>query len=385
MQALAYVLHALRPIVTMRLWFALLPVALLADPTEGRARKPSRARADGAHGRDDAPSDEQVELQFDGGSKLGLGFVKGSMPLTIRHVTPDTWAAHQSNLHPGVELVRVGASTLFGRSYTDAIDLLRAAVDASSEQAQLPLAFVLRKEVPNSTLGSTPAVGSEKTARRLLAGCASLRERDIQSADRHLSAFLKANGHSVPKRDVVDHHDALHEALQSRAGDLRTRLAFALSHAVRQDLEVEAATIASSRAGAEWGDRQQTLQQRTVDMYNEVAEGAAATALQLRQQTPNPQPTWPQHIELAALGRSSAYSWSTRQLGAAISAQRRVVHLSDGHKMLSATEESETHTQLGILLITRGSVVHSKADHTEAVSELVRARELSPADPYPQA
>ena len=380
-----HVLHALRSIIIMRLWFALLPVALLTDPAEGRARKPAKARGNGANGRAEAPSDEQVELQFDGGSKLGLGFVKGSMPLTIRHVTPDTWAAHQSDLHPGVQLLSVGGSKLIGRSYTDAINLLRAGVGASSKQAQLSLTFALRNE-PNSALQSTPAVGSEKTTRRLLAGCASLRERDLQSTARHLSAFLKANGHSMPNRDAADHRDALREALQSSAVDLRTRLVFALSLAVRQDLEVEAATIASSTAGAEWGDYQQTLQQRTVDMYNEVAESAAAAAL-LLQQTPNPQSTWPQHIELAALGRSSAYSWSMRQLGPAISAQRRMVNLvSNGsHKLLSATEQSDTHTQLGVLLITRGSVVHSKADHTEAVHELMRARELSPVDPYPQA
>ena len=78
-----------------------------------------------------------------------------------------------------------------------------------------------------------------------------------------------------------------------------------------------------------------------------------------------------------------------RELGPAILAQRRAVGLikdwKDPDKLLSAFEQSEAHTQLGILLTTRGSVVNSTADHVEAAREFSRARELSPADPYPRA
>ena len=104
---------------------------------------------------------------------------------------------------------------------------------------------------------------------------------------------------------------------------------------------------------------------------------------------PEPRSMWSQHIELAALGRSSAYSWSMRELGPAILAQRRAVGLirdwKDPDELLSAFEQSEAHTQLGILLTTRGSVVNSTADHVEAAREFSRARELSPADPHPRA
>jgi hypothetical protein len=356
-------------------------ILLVAGEVEGRARKQARRRPGSSSSRSNprdhlqlGASRDELELQFDGSNKLGLGFIKGTMPLTIRHVTPTSWASRQPDLHPGTELIGVGATTLVGRSYADAIDLLRAAVNVSSENAQLMLTFVLH---------DAPKVGSEGSARRLLAGCASLRERDLHSAGQHLSVFLKANGHPIPmpKHGLTDHRDAMRQALQSGVGDLRNRLAFALSLAVRVDLQVEDATMASSTAGAEWGNRQQTLQQNTVDMYNDVAEAAAAT--------PKPQPTWSQHVELAALGRLSAYSWSMHQLGPAILAQRRVVELissrdsSDG--LLSTAEQSEAHTQLGILLTNRGSVINSNADHTEAVRQLLKARELSPVDPYPQA
>lgn len=357
----------------------LLVVIFLEGGVEGRARKQARGRSgsssSSAAARDKlgASGDElHIELPFDGSSKLGLGFIKGQMPLTIRHVTPATWASRQPDLHPGAELVSVGTAALLGRSYADAIDLLRAAVDVSSENAQLLLTFVLR---------DAPIVGSEKSARRLLAGCASLRGRDLHSAAQHLAAFLKANEHPVPVPDgFANHRDAIGQALHSSVGDLRSRLAFALSLAVRVDLQVEDATIASSTAGAEWGDRQQILQQNAVDMYNDVAKAAAAA--------PKPQPAWSRHVELAALGRLSAYRWSMHQLGPAILAQRRLVDIIHGAssavQLLSAAEQSDAHSQLGILLITRGSVINSKADHTEAVRHLQKARELSPIDPYPQ-
>lgn len=365
------------PVHIMLLWFALLPMLLLVDGADGRARKQTR-RSNKEHRTSTQPHHQQgagveMELQFDGDGKLGLAFVKGSMPLKIRHVTPNTWASRQAELHPGMELVSVGATTLIGRSYIDAIDLLREATSVSSDSARLSLTFV-----SHSVLSSVD--GSDKL-RRLLAACASVRERDLQAADRHLSAFLAANGRLASDRDPAKCRDLIDRVLHSDPGELRVRLAFALHLAVRADLEVEAATIASSTAGAGWGNHQQALQQKTVDCYNDVAEAAAAVL--------EPRGLWPQHIELAALGRSSAYSWSMRKLGPAILAQRRVVELikdcKDPDKLLTVFEQSETHTQLGILLTTRGSVINSTADHVEAAREFSRARELSPVDPYPRA
>ena len=235
---------------------------------------------------------------------------------------------------------------------------------------------------PSSVPRSTTGNDGEKTAHRLLAACKSVRKRDLRSADRQFSAFLKSIGHSVPKHEPAEHRNAVRQALSSSIEDPRGRLVSAMSLAVRIDLQVEAETTAArSATGAEWGNKQQTLQNRAIEMYTDVAEAAAATS--------KPQSEWAQHIELAALDRSGAYSWAMHQLGPAIRAQRRMIHLlnrsDDPHKLLSTTEQSEVHTQLGILLITRGSVTNSKADHTEAVRELGKAREISPVDPHPRA
>jgi hypothetical protein len=201
--------------------------------TKGHRTSATQAEPVGAAA---APDDETIRLSFDGEGKLGLAFFKGPMPLKVRHVTAGTWGAQQPELEPGVELVGIGATTLLSRSYEDAIDLLRAATSAASDSSMLTLTFRAGELLP-------PKSGREKliaasvagVPRRLAAACESLRERDLEGADRHLAAFIKAQGHPVPSKD--DRHVALFpdEAKRSPAP-----LAAALKQAVVLDIEVAA-------------------------------------------------------------------------------------------------------------------------------------------------
>ena len=216
----------LRRATTMRLGVRLVALALLllslADGVEGRARKKNRSgsassRGGGGGGGDDADTSSafdrdmqasvEVTLSFDGTGKLGLAFRKNVMPLTIRHITPDTWASNQTDLVQGMELATVGATVLMGRTYDDAVDLLRAAAGASSEQALLSLTFVQTRAPPDPA-DNAARQGSSwakqlitldeyrwlSVPKRLVAACKAIRERDLKAAHRLLLAFMKTRG-----------------------------------------------------------------------------------------------------------------------------------------------------------------------------------------------
>ena len=66
--------------------------------------------------------------------------------------------------------------------------------------------------------------------------------------------------------------------------------------------------------------------------------------------------------------------------------QRRIIELGEEQAgLLPAEEVAEAHTQLGILLITLGSVTDERQHHLEAVQMLEAARKLAPLDPHPRA
>jgi hypothetical protein len=216
----------LRRATKMRLGVQLVALTLLllslADGVEGRARKKNRSgsassRGGGGGGGDDADTSSafdrdmqasvEVTLTFDGTGKLGLAFRKNVMPLTIRHITPDTWASNQTDLVQGMELATVGATVLMGRTYDDAVDLLRAAAGASSEQALLSLTFVQTRAPPDPA-DNAARQGSSwakqlitldeyrwlSVPKRLVAACKAIRERDLKAAHRLLLAFMKTRG-----------------------------------------------------------------------------------------------------------------------------------------------------------------------------------------------
>ena len=209
------------------------------EVAEARGRKP---KTKGHRSLGGGVAADEVRLSFDGEGKLGIGFLKGMMPLKIRHITEGTWGSQQPELELGMELVGIGATTLIGRSYADAIDLLRAAAGAaSSASSMLTLTFQAGEPLPPESERETNDTASNDTAsaagvpRRLAAACKSLRERDLEGADRHLAAFLKAQGHPVPTKG--DRPMAL---FPDEARRTPAPLAAALKQAVALDMKVAA-------------------------------------------------------------------------------------------------------------------------------------------------
>ena len=331
---------------------ALLLLALqCGTPATGRNSRRNRARhheplhpPSPAHGK-------EVQLRFEGGGeKLGLAFVKGMLPPTVRHVKEGTWAARQPELKPGFALTTIGSTTLETRSYDDAIDLLKAACGASSPEAPLLLAFSDSGQPPPT---QKPPDAQAGVPRRVSAACKALRQRELEDTVRHLDA-------------------ALAKAKDKGAG--WPPLAEALREAVMLDNEV--AVFASS---GQWGPAQQELQEQALARY----EGVAGLAKELGGRASSPAV---RAIEAAALGRAGGYSWSMRRLRPAIDAQRRIIELGEEQAgILSDEELAEAHTQLGILLITLGSVTDERQHHLEAVQMLEAARKLAPLDPHPRA
>lgn len=78
-------------------------------------------------------ADTLVTVVFTGKGPLGIAFRKGVTPLTIRHVSPETLAASQSQLRPGMQLVAVSdMPTLDGVGYDDSISFLRCESDKTA-------------------------------------------------------------------------------------------------------------------------------------------------------------------------------------------------------------------------------------------------------------
>ena len=223
---------------------ALLLLALqCGTPATGRHSRRNRARHHEPLTPPSPGHDKEVQLRFEGGGeKLGLAFVKGMLPPTVRHVKEGTWAARQPELKPGFVLTTIGSTTLETRSYDDAIDLLKAASGASSPEAPLLLAFSDSGQPPPT---QKPPDAQAGVPRRVSAACKALRQRELEDTVRHLDA-------------------ALAKAKDKGAG--WPPLAEALREAVMLDNEV--AVFASS---GQWGPAQQELQEQALARYEGVA------------------------------------------------------------------------------------------------------------------
>jgi hypothetical protein len=97
------------------------------------------------------------------GGELGLGFVKGKAPLTVRHIKPASWAAMQA-IEKGMRLVRLGDVDLPpGSSYDDSVEAVRQVVGAGR-----PVALAFEAAPPKKPRRPFSA--------ELAAACAAVRE-----------------------------------------------------------------------------------------------------------------------------------------------------------------------------------------------------------------
>ena len=262
-----------------------------------------------------APAGNEMQIQFDGEGKLGLAFVKGLTPLTVRHVSAGSWAALQPDLGPGTVLLAVAGEPLPGH-YKQAIELLK-------EATLKPVALHFWKK--------TTAFGRNK----LEAACSSLRQKDLTAAERRLRSYVE---------DAPDDEPAE-----------------ALLKAVSSDVRLAAA----AESGA-WTEQDAQLQAQTLSAYEAAAAQAAADVVASSAA-----------VEIAALSRAMSYASAGQELHRSIRAGRRLLELASAPGALPSDQHAEAHTELAKSLITLGSVTHDHSLHTQAVGVLESAVQLS--------
>ena len=117
-----------------------------------------------------AAVEKSLLLSFEGQGKLGIAFVKGVIPPTVRHVSAGSWASRH-NVETGMVLQKIGDEALDSTSYGAAIELLRRRAAASTPRMPLSLQLL-------------PPSGAR--VQLLSRACTALRARDLDTAHRRL-------------------------------------------------------------------------------------------------------------------------------------------------------------------------------------------------------
>ena len=162
-----------------------------------------------------------VSLDFDGEGKLGLSFLKGEVPPTIRKITAGSWGSNQP-LSEGMVLHTIGDTSLTGRSYEFAVGFLRS--QAATSSAEQPLKLEFTAVDIDSSVHEPKTKGPEDFPQSLQAASGAVKGPPIIMIEGKWGEFLTARAQALafqqPCKGVECYADTLTKDLAPFAGGI---------------------------------------------------------------------------------------------------------------------------------------------------------------------